>query len=78
MDLLLDLIDIGKYIIGAMGLLGLIMLIAGIYKRQAETIQRGALILLAAIILFICGYLVIRKTNDKIQHIEEEIYYNNF
>jgi len=74
MENIIDVIGVAKYIVGLLGLVGLIIIIVGAFQRQHELIQRGALILITSLILFGCGYLIIRTSVDRaVDEIEMEI-----
>ena len=70
------LINLAKYILGGIGVVGLIVLIAGAYRGNRELIQRGALTIITALVLFVCGYFVLKKSIQKAEYMIEEIYNN--
>jgi len=78
MENLLDFISVAKYIVGLLGITGIIIIITGAFQRQTELIQRGVLLFITALALFICGYFIVQKTQSRIETMETdyEFYYN--
>lgn len=77
MDYLYDIITFGKYIVGILGLLGIILLIVGLVKSQRELVTRGAYLLILSIVIAICGYFIyttfIDRAKDRIQYMESSL-----
>ncbi|MEN9919775.1 MAG: hypothetical protein RL662_2211 [Bacteroidota bacterium] len=61
-DQLFDLIPIIKNVLITIGIIGSIVLVAGIYRKERAFITRGAYILVMAIILWVCGYFILTTT----------------
>jgi len=75
-----SLISLLQYLLIGIGILGVIILFVGLQKGNPETIRRGAYLIIIAIVVSICSYLVARKTEEHIQdyvpdYIEESGYY---
>lgn len=79
MEYIYEIFEIGKYIVLALALIGLIVLIIGAYKGVREQIIGGLLIIGAAIIIGLCGYIMHSQTEERINsYIDrkvEEYYY---
>lgn len=72
MDFFSDIVVIGQYVISIIGILGLIIFIAGLVRGQRELLQRGGYLLILAIVLGVCGYFIYNATIDKAK---ERLYY---
>lgn len=72
MDFFSDIVVIGQYVISIIGILGLIIFIAGLVRNQRELLQRGGYLLILAIVLGVCGYFIYNATIDKAK---ERLYY---
>lgn len=64
-DYLNDIIYLGKYIVSIIGLLGILLLVVGLLKGQRQFITRGGYLILLALVLGICGYLIYKTTLER-------------
>lgn len=69
-----QIILIVRYAIIAIGVLGLIMLILGLYRREKKLQTRGGYFIILSIVLGICGYLIYNTTVDRANQIIENTY----
>lgn len=75
-----SLLDLLKYILIGVGIIGVILVVVGLQRGNPETARRGAYLIIIAIVMTICSYLIVRKTEQHIQeyvpeYIEESGYY---
>ncbi|MDR1809215.1 MAG: hypothetical protein LBR34_02270 [Prevotella sp.] len=74
---IITFINVAKYVVAAIGLIGLIFIIIGARKKNKEMLQYGLLTLIASATLFVCGYFIFKETVDKANnYIDEYFYYN--
>lgn len=66
MEYIYEIFEIGKYIILALALVGLIILIIGAYKGSREQIKGGLLTIAAAIVIGLCGYIMYSQADEKL------------
>lgn len=74
LEQILDIIGTIKYILMGLGIIGGIILIAGLYRRERALITRGGYILIMAIVLWVCGHFILETTIDRTQQRIEDIY----
>jgi len=74
MDNIIEVISIAKYVVGGIGVIGIILAIVGAFNHQRELIQKGILLFITSVVLFICGYFIIRTTTQRVEQ-EMELYY---
>ncbi|MDH6355356.1 hypothetical protein M2132_001697 [Dysgonomonas sp. PH5-45] len=55
-----------KYLFIIIGLIGLVMLAVGIYRKDNESRRRGTYIFLFGAILAVCTFLINRKLNERV------------
>lgn len=72
MDFFSDVIIIGKYIVLIIGILGLIVLVAGLVRSQRELVTRGGYLIVLSMVLGVCGYFIYNATIDRAK---EKLYY---
>lgn len=71
-----ELVRIARYIIIAIGCIGLVVIIWGRRSRRKELLQRGVLIVIISIVLFVCGHVILRSTENRIgDYILKEYYH---
>jgi len=74
LEQILDFIEIIKYILIGVGIIGAITLIAGLYRQERSLITKGGYILIMAVILWVCGHFIISTTVDRAQQRFEDTY----
>jgi len=62
---LYEIVSYAKYAIIAIGVLGIILLIAGFYRKQQPLKVRGGYLIVLAVVLGICGYFIYQTTVDR-------------
>ena len=73
----IEIVNIAKYIVGGIGCIGLIVLVVGLYGRNSKMIQQGVMLFIVAVVLFICGYFILKTTAERIEsRYNMEKYYN--
>lgn len=74
MDYIYEIFAVGKYIVFALALLGLVIIIIGAYKGSSDQIRGGLLTIAAAIVIGLCGYIMYSQTEDRVNdYIERKI-----
>ncbi len=74
LDQILELIPIAKYITIGLGIVGVILLLFGVYRSERPLIARGGYIIVLAITLWICGYFIYTATFKHAQRRINDIY----
>ncbi len=69
-----SLIDLLKYIMIGLAVLGVIVIIVGLSKSDTETIKRGAYLIVIAIVAYICSYFLVRKAEQRMNEFIPEYY----
>lgn len=77
MEQVSDLIIIVKYLVLAVGVIGLIMLVIGIYKKEKGMLTKGGYLLILAIVLFVSGHFIIDATKKRANQRVREMYMNH-
>lgn len=72
MDYIYEILEVGKYIILALAIIGLIVIIIGAYKGNREQIVGGLLTIGAAIIIGLCGYIMYKQTENRVNTFIDE------
>ena len=75
---ILEIINIAKYFIYGIGLIGLLVLIIGLYKTNRDLIQRGIFTIIAAIVMLICGYFIVKISVNRAEEFMIKEYYENY
>ena len=77
MDYLYEIITFGKYIVAILGILGIILIIIGLFKSQRELVTRGAYLFILSIVIAVCGYFIyitiLDRAKDRIQYMESSL-----
>lgn len=68
-----EFLETAKYFVIGLGAIGIIVLIAGLFKQQRQQIVGGLLIILAAAVIAFCGYLIYNETEDRIYKMMEYV-----
>ncbi len=64
-DQFFQFVPIIRYALIFLGILGIIILITGFYRRDRKLKMRGAYFIILAVVLGICGYLIYDATIDR-------------
>ena len=67
-----EILEIGKYIVLSLALVGLIVIIIGAYKGNREQIVGGLLTIAAAIVIGLCGYIMYSQMEDRANTLVDE------
>lgn len=67
LEQVLEFATVGRYIVMALGGIGLILLIMGIYKGDRERMLKGGYLLVFAIVVWVCAQLLFSVTADRAQ-----------
>lgn len=73
-DQLYDITVIGKYILIGGGIIGIIMLLTGIYRKDKSFIAKGGYIVILCAVLGICGYFIFSATKEKAYQMLDNTY----
>lgn len=65
MNFLSDFFMIAKYIVYAIGSIGIIVLIIGLLKDQRDLTMKGGYMIVLALVLGVCGYFIYNATVDR-------------
>lgn len=76
MESILETASLVKYILIGIGVIGFIVLLMGLIKREGELVKRAVYLIVAAIALYIAGSFVLRKTEEKAMNYAIEQYSN--
>jgi len=74
LDQLYHIVFIGKYILIGLGIIGFILLLVGIYRKDKNYMTRGGYIIILSIVLGICGYFIFSSTKDKAYQMMDNTY----
>lgn len=69
-----EIIIIARYLLIALSFTGVIVLAFGIYQHKRKLIERGAYMLILAIVLAICGYLIYDKSKQRSYEVLQNTY----
>lgn len=69
-----QIILIIRYIIIGIGILGAIIFISGLYRKDKRRQARGGYLVILSIVLGVCGYLIYTTTVDRANQIIENSY----
>ena len=69
-----EIIIIARYLLIALSITGVIVLTFGIYQHKRKLIERGAYMLILAIVLAICGYLIYDKSKQRSYEVLQNTY----
>jgi len=69
-----QIILIIRYVIIGIGVLGSIMLLLGLYRKDKRLQTRGGYFIILSIVLGVCGYLIYTTTIDRANQIIEDAY----
>lgn len=72
LDQVFQFISIIRYIIIGIGVLGIIILIMGLYRGDNKLKMRGAYFFVLSVVLAVCGYLIYNATVDRATQIMQE------
>lgn len=72
---IIEILNLAKYLVWGLGGIGVIVLIIGLYSTNRDMIQRGAMLVIAAVIMLVCGYFITQATVKRAsQYIIKEYY----
>lgn len=63
-----------KFIIALIGIIGIITLITALIKGNTELIRRAVYLIIIAVVMYICGYFFVRKTEQRVVESYYELY----
>lgn len=71
---ILHITSLVKFIIALIGVIGIIMLITALVKGNTELIRRAAYLIIIAVVMYVCGYFFVRKTEQRVVESYYELY----
>lgn len=69
--------EIVKWVIIGIGVIGLLIIIIGAFRREKDLTVKGLAILFISVVFGICGQLIFKKSKNKAYQIEAEEYYKS-
>ena len=72
LDQVFQFVSIIRYIIIGIGVLGIIILIMGLYRGDNKLKMRGVYFIVLAVVLAVCGYFIYNATADRADQIMQE------
>ena len=67
-----------KYILIGIGVIGIIVILFGLIKSEAELAKRGVYLLIISIVLSITAYFMVKKTEQRVEQRMMEYYENEY
>lgn len=65
LDQIADFVEIIQSILIILGIAGITVLLFGIFRKQKPLMIRGGYMLLLAVVLYVCGYFILKTTKQR-------------